>query len=135
MSKRLTDSQPSASGSSHEAAFLNYLRVEKGLASNSLEAYRNDLTKLRAFADQTQKTLPDLTRTDLSDFISGLTVGGLGARSIARTLVTVRNLYRFLLLDGVIKSDPTIGLESPKPPRRLPTFLNTEQVDPLAGRT
>src|SRR5688572_29694027 len=90
-----------------EPRFLSYLRVEKGLSQNTLVAYQNDLEKLSRFAKEREKDLLSLERDDVKDFIKHLHQSGLEARSIARTLVTVRNLYKFLLLDGFLKRDPS----------------------------
>jgi integrase/recombinase XerD len=133
MSKRMPTRQPVTSDASVrlEQAFLSYLRVEKGLADNTIAAYRNDLAKLRAFAAINEKELTELSRVDLVGFAEHLQARALGARSIARTLVTVRNLYRFLLLDGHLDRDPSAGMESPKPWRHLPKYLSKAQVERL----
>src|SRR5258705_8708318 len=83
-----------------ERNFLSYLRVERGLSSNTLAAYKSDLDKLRSYASAIGKDLLSIERNDITDFIQVLSNSGLEARSIARALVTVRNLYRFLMLDG-----------------------------------
>lgn len=114
-----------------ESRFLGYLRVERGLSNNSLIAYQNDLTKISAFAAARNKDLLSLERTDLMEFIRHLHESGLEAKSVARTLVTVRNLFKFLLLDGLIKRDPSENLESPKSWQSLPKFLIAEEVESL----
>jgi integrase/recombinase XerD len=114
-----------------ETSFLDYLRVEKGLSQNTLIAYENDLEKLVRFAEQRGKDLSSLERRDLTDFIQHLNESGLEPRSIARTLVTVRNLYKFLLLDGRLNRDPSANLESPKSWQSLPKFLIPEEVERL----
>lgn len=114
-----------------ESLFLNYLRVERGLSQNSLIAYRNDLDKIVGFATSIGKDLLTLERDDLARFIKHLNETGLEPKSIARVLVTVRNLYKFLLLDGYIKRDPSANLESPKSWQSLPKFLIAEEVERL----
>ena len=114
-----------------EESFLDYLRVEKGLSQNTLIAYRNDLEKLSRFADEHGKDVLSVERDDLKSFIQHLHNTGLEARSIARALVTVRNLYKFLVLDGHLKRDPSANLESPKSWQSLPKFLVSEEVDRL----
>ncbi len=111
--------------------FLNYLRVEKGLSQNSLSAYRNDLNKLIQFVDSIGKDLLSIERDDLTKYIQHLNKTGLEPRSIARALVTVRNLYRFLVVDGHLKRDPSANLDSPKSWQSLPKFLLAEEVDRL----
>jgi integrase/recombinase XerD len=114
-----------------EPRFLSYLRVEKGLSQNTLVAYQNDLEKLSRFAKEREKDLLSLERDDVKDFIKHLHQSGLEARSIARTLVTVRNLYKFLLLDGFLKRDPSENIETPKSWQSLPKFLIREEVESL----
>ena len=116
-----------------EESFLDYLRVEKGLSQNTLIAYRNDLEKLSRFADERGKDLLSVEREDLQNYIQQLHKTGLEARSIARALVTVRSLYKFLVLDNHLKRDPSANLESPKSWQSLPKFLVSEEVDRLLG--
>jgi integrase/recombinase XerD len=114
-----------------EPRFLNYLRVEKGLSQNTLIAYQNDLEKLSLFAKERGKDLLSLEREDIKEFIKHLHKSGLEAKSIGRTLVTVRNLYKFLLLDNLLKRDPSINIETPKSWQSLPKFLIREEVESL----
>jgi integrase/recombinase XerD len=114
-----------------ETLFLNYLRVERGLSENSLIAYKNDLDKLVSFAGSLKKDLLTIERDDLVKFIQHLHKLGLEPKSVARSLVTVRNLYKFLVLDGIIKRDPSANLESPKSWQSLPKFLLTDEIERL----
>lgn len=115
-------------------AFLDYLRVERGLSANTLEAYGRDLEKLKGFSEAGQRDLLTLERQDLVDFIQVLREGGLDWRSIGRVLVTVRNFYKYLLLDGFRKTDPTVHLPTPKSASELPHFLTIEEVDRLLAQ-
>ncbi|MBI4751578.1 MAG: site-specific tyrosine recombinase XerD [Acidobacteria bacterium] len=115
-------------------AFLDYLRVERGLSVNTLEAYGRDLEKLKGFSDARQRDLLTLERQDLVDFIQVLREGGLDWRSIGRVLVTVRNFYKYLLLDGFRKTDPTVHLPTPKWASELPHFLTVEEIDRLLAQ-
>lgn len=114
-----------------QKSFLNYLRVERGLSSNTIESYKLDLDKLRRHAESRGKALEALEPDDLKSFIEALHVSGLGARSMARALSTVRNLYRFLLLDGRLKRDPSVNIETPQSWHPLPKFLTAEEVEML----
>jgi integrase/recombinase XerD len=111
--------------------FLNYLRVERGLAANTLEAYARDLEKLRRFAAERAREPLTLERSDLVAFLERLFQSGLDARSVERTLVTVRNFFKFLVLDGHRKTDPTVALGQPKSWQTLPKFLALEEVEAL----
>src|SRR5687768_13340067 len=114
-----------------DESFLDYLRVERGLSPNTLIAYRHDLEKLSRFADDNGKNLLSIERDDLKMFIQHLHKTGLEPRSIARALVTVRSLYKYLVLDGHLKRDPSANLDTPKSWQSLPKFLITEEVDRL----
>jgi integrase/recombinase XerD len=112
-------------------AFINYAQVERGLSKNTLAAYRRDLTKFVAFAKKGKIALTETTRDDIVDFLAGLYRKGLDARSVARHLVSIRNLFRFLVIDAIIQDDPTINLESPKIRMTLPSYLSVAEVDKL----
>lgn len=111
--------------------FLNFLRVEKGLSANTINAYRVDLEKLARFAESLGKDLQSLESADLSAFIQSLRRAGLDPKSAARAVVAVRGFYKFLLLDGHIRRDPSANLESPKSWQSLPKFLLPEEVEKL----
>lgn len=114
-----------------ENRFFNYLRVERGLSANTLVAYKNDIEKLNHFADTIGKDLVSLEREDLVKYTQHLHKSGLEPKSVARALVTTRNLFKFLLLDGLLKRDPTTNLESPKSWQSLPKILSAEEVERL----
>ena len=108
--------------------------MEKGLAENTLLAYGRDLGKFAAFAAERGKSLEELGRGDILDFLESLYRGGLDSRSVARHLVTLRNFFRFALREGLIEADPAEHLQSPKIRSRLPTFLTVEEVDRLMAQ-
>jgi integrase/recombinase XerD len=117
--------------SAKEERFLSYLRVERGLSSNTLLAYRRDLSKLRRFALAQDKDVLSLQADDLARFMRSLHTQGLAPKSIARTLVAVRGFYKFLIQDGYLKLDPSVNIESPKSWQSLPRFLAPEEVERL----
>ncbi|HQR37535.1 MAG TPA: site-specific tyrosine recombinase XerD [Blastocatellia bacterium] len=111
--------------------FLSYLRVERGLSPNTLEAYERDLKKLMRFAERREREIVTIERADVMAFIRELREAGLEPQSLARTLVTVRNLYKFLILDGHIHHDPTVNIETPRSWQTLPKFLTRDEIDRL----
>ena len=111
--------------------FLNSLRVEKGLSENTLNAYRRDITKFSEFAAKRGAGTKDVERSDVVDFLASLYRRGLDSRSVARHLVTIRNFFRFLMMEDVIDDDPTATIESPKFRQSLPQFLSIEEVNRL----
>jgi integrase/recombinase XerD len=111
--------------------FMNYLRVEKGLASNTIYAYRRDIAKFAAFAEGRRLGIRAVRRDDIVDFLGSLYRQRLDSRSVARHLVTIRHFFRFALTEGFIDEDPAANIESPKFRQSLPEFLSLEEVERL----
>jgi len=113
------------------ARFLDYIRIEKGLAANSVESYRRDLLGFQAHACREGKTPAAIARADLRRFFAGLYRRGLSPRSVARHLVSLRNFFRFLAEEGSVVSDPTQDLDAPHIGQRLPKHLTAGEVESL----
>jgi integrase/recombinase XerD len=114
--------------------FLTHVKVEKGLAVNTVAAYRRDLAKFNAFAQKRKLTLDAVNRDDLVDFLAGMYREKLESRTVARHLVTLRNFFRFAQIQELITADPSEHLESPKIRRTLPGYLKLEEVDRLLAQ-
>jgi integrase/recombinase XerD len=110
-------------------AFLNYCRIEKGLARNSIESYRTDLKRFESFV-ATGRAESDATEL-LRRYLDSLYTAGMASRSIARHITTLRNFYRFLLQEGQITSDPTVLLILPRQWQNLPNYLSLDQINRL----
>jgi integrase/recombinase XerD len=109
-------------------AFLDFCRVEKGLAANSLSAYRTDLQRLIANIEAP----PEHAAADrLGAYVESLYKAGISARSVARHIATMRNFYGFLAREGTIARDPTEFLTAPRRWSTLPKYLNREEVERL----
>lgn len=115
----------------HIREYLLYLQVEKGLAGNSVVSYRHDLAQLKAWADKLQREPHLLDKSELTRHFMSLSREGLSPRSVGRAISTVRGFFRFLLLDGHIKGDPTSELLAPQAGQKLPRFLTREEVELL----
>src|SRR5258708_14611471 len=111
------------------SAFLTHVKVEKVLSSKTVSAYMRDLVKFDAFARKRKLSLETISRDDLVDFLAGLYRQKLESRTVARQLVTLRNLFRFAQTQVLISVDPCINLESPKIRRTLPGYLRVEEVE------
>jgi len=116
------------------ASFLTHVRVEKGLSSNTVAAYRRDLLKFDAFARKRKLSLEAVTRDDLVDFLAGLYRQKLESKTVARHLVTLRNFFRFAQIQELIPEDPSVNLESPKIRRNLPGYLRLEEIERLLNQ-
>jgi integrase/recombinase XerD len=116
-------------------SFLSYLRVEKALSQNTIDAYRRDLEKFSEFAAQRGLKKPaQVKRSEVVDFLGTLYARKLDARSVARHLVSLRQLFRFLLSEELISEDPVVTVESPKFRQSLPQFLSVEEVEKLLAQ-
>jgi integrase/recombinase XerD len=111
--------------------FVSYLKIEKGLAENSILAYQNDVDKLKEFAAASSKLPDQLSYDDLKQFLSTLFDLGLSARSQARIISGIKQFYGFLILENLTKVDPSELLEQPKLGRKLPEVLTIEEIDDL----
>ena len=113
------------------SSFLTHIRVEKGLASNTVSAYRRDLMKFSEFAQKRKLSVETVSRDALVDFLAGLYRQKLESKSVARHLVSLRNFFRFAQIQELVAEDPTVNLESPKIRRSLPGYLRLEEVERL----
>ena len=111
--------------------FLEHLVVERGLAQNSLDAYRRDLTRYTAYLRGRKRLPTALDRTVIPRYLLELREAGLSPRSVARHLSAIRQFHRFLVREGIVTEDPTAHLESPRPWRRLPGVLSSAEVERL----
>ncbi|HUA83546.1 MAG TPA: site-specific tyrosine recombinase XerD [Bryobacteraceae bacterium] len=117
-----------AADSARFESFLNFCRVEKGLAANSIASYRFDLER---FSSEIKLPASEILAEHVASYVDSLYRAGLSARSIARHITTLRNFYRFLAREGQIDRDPTEFLAAPKQWSTLPKYLNHQEVDRL----
>jgi integrase/recombinase XerD len=113
--------------------YLSYLRVEKGLAKNSLSAYERDLAKLKAWAEKNGFAIESLTRQDLREWLIDLGRTKLTDNSKRRMVSALRGFYKFLMIDGHLKNNPAENLDLPQKGLYLPKFLNQAEMDILLG--
>ncbi len=117
--------------------YLEHVAVERGLATNTLAAYRRDLTRYAGFLAGRGVTEPNqVAEVHVSDFLAAIRTGEDGATqltasSAARTLVAVRGLHRFLALEGLTTDDPARHVRPPAPPKRLPKAMSVDDVTRL----
>src|ERR1700739_1883956 len=109
--------------------FLDYLRIEKGLAPLSISAYTTDILQFSEFLEKRKCLLLTARRTDVRDFLQQLFSHQVDGRSVGRKLSALRHLYRYLLLDKRIEHDPTLNIESPRQWKVLPKSLARDEVE------
>lgn len=111
--------------------YLSYCRVEKGLASNSIDSYENDISKLRAWADRNGLGLLTISRDDLREWLIDLGTQKLSESSRRRLISAVRGFYKFLMFEGHVEKNPADDLISPQKGVYLPRFLNSGEIEML----
>ena len=123
--------QPASSFEDALRLFLEYLTVEKGLARNTVQSYERDVRKLAAHLKAGRTPLPRVTEDVLTGFVRKASQAGLSARSLARLISALRSFFRFLVLSGFVKRDPSARLTTPSTWLALPKFLTVEEVEAL----
>ena len=118
------------------SGFLDYLRIEKGLARLSIAAYTTDIGQFAEFLEKRKRALLTARRSDVREFLQQLFSNRVDGRSVGRKLSAFRHLYRYLLLDKRIEHDPTLNIESPRQWKVLPKSLARDEVEAtLQGRS
>jgi integrase/recombinase XerD len=113
------------------ADFLNFVRVEKRLAANTAQAYRRDLYRFADYLGGRDAAPLEARRVQVQEYLGELTRLGMGERSVARHMATLRGFYRFLLQEKRVSEDPTLNLASPRVWKTLPKYLAVEEVEKL----
>jgi len=111
--------------------YLNYLKLERGLSQNSLEAYKRDIEKLEQFLKPKRLPVQRASSQDLQVFIRELGEIGLERTSITRIISGLRGFFKFLLIERIVVSDPTENLELKSVRRKLPEVLSIEEVEAI----
>jgi integrase/recombinase XerD len=117
--------------------FLSFAEFEKGLSRNSIESYRRDLALWRRFCDARKLDPAAVTTEDITSYLEALRTGRAPAprpyqpSSVARMLVSVRGLYRFLAREERIPADPTTSIGTPKKPRSIPKAISIDEIERL----
>lgn len=110
--------------------FFNYLAVEKGRSSNTIEAYKRDLTRYISYLKDKDIAAPDeITVQLLREYMMGLM--GMSIASVKRNISSIRHFHKFILREGIAASDPTLHLETPRGWKRLPRTLSFTEVEEL----
>lgn len=111
--------------------FVSFLKIERGLAENSIFAYQNDVKKLMDFCESYDLSPKDVTANHLKKFVKELYDLQLSARTQSRIISGIKQFYYFLVLEGEIKNDPSELIETPRIGRKLPVYLTIDEVNDL----
>jgi len=134
VSSQETDSTKLTEIEDRVSVFLDYLRVEKGSAANTVESYGRDLAKFSRFLDKRGQQLQDVGPIVIREFLALLDRQGLESRTIARQVVALRHFFRYLRRESLIASNPTENLESPRIWSVLPKYLSGEEIERLLAQ-
>jgi integrase/recombinase XerD len=111
------------------SSFLDYLRIEKGLAPLSVSAYTTDICQFSEFLEKHKRLLLTARRADVREFLQQLFSHQVDGRTVGRKLSALRHLYRYLLLDKKLEHDPTLNIESPRQWKVLPKALARDEME------
>jgi integrase/recombinase XerD len=114
-------------------SYIRHLTIERGVAKNTISAYRRDLRRYLEFLEERNiDAIDQINELTVQDFATKLvSVGGLSATSVARVLAGVRGVHKYWLLENLTNSDPAASVKPPKAPRRLPKAITVSQVETL----
>src|SRR6202048_3572797 len=111
------------------SGFLDYLRIEKGLAPLSISAYTTDILQFAEFLAKRKRLLLTARRNGVREFLQQLFAHQVDGGSVGRKLSALRHLYRYLLLDKKIDHDPTLNIDSPRQWKVLPKSLARDEME------
>ena len=115
----------------HLSELMQYLRVDKGLAANTLMAYTRDLSLFFRFIEENSLTLETVAHENITDFLWAQKKTGKSPATLIRYIESIRQLYRFLISESRMENDPTIILDLRRRPERWPTVLAVHEMNRL----
>ncbi len=111
--------------------FLEFLENDKKLSSNTLQSYKRDITQYQEYIDKNGLNYLKIDNEDIDKYFESLKALNKKTSTISRNLATIRSFYQFLLRTKKIKKDPTIGVQSPKVEKKVPSILTSKEVELL----
>lgn len=115
--------------------FIDYLKNEKELSSNTLESYNRDIVQFNGYVNRNNiEEITEVNKTLIITYLIHLQKKGKATSTISRNLASLRSFYQYLLNEGLITKDPTINLQSPKQEKKLPNILTTREVEILLNQ-
>ena len=113
--------------------FLKILKIEKGLAENSILSYKRDLAKYHAFIENRQRidNIANVSQRNLRAYVRYLNAENISPNSIKRAISCIRNYHQFLVSEGKMDNNPALQIDTPKVARKLPSVLSVEEIDKI----
>lgn len=112
-------------------SFLDFIKIEKKLSNNTLESYRRDIFQYQEYINEKKLSFKKVTNTDILDYLKYLQKLNKKASTISRHLASLRLFYQYLLMNKIVKGDPTNGIQSPKIEKKAPNILSSQEVSLL----
>ena len=111
--------------------FLEFLENDKKLSSNTLQSYKRDITQYQEYIDKNGLNYLKIDNEDIEKYFEYLKAMNKKTSTISRNLATIRSFYQFLLRTKKVKNDPTVGVQSPKVEKKIPSILSSQEVELL----
>ena len=111
--------------------YLEYLEIERGLSNNTIDAYRRDLSY---FLDICNCDLDSIQRSHINNFILNLRENNYSPTSVMRKIASLRGFFKWLCINGHCKTNPTLTLEQPKVPKKLPKVLSVQEIETILNQ-
>ncbi len=112
-------------------SYLTYIKVEKQLADNTIESYKNDITIFTRFLEKEDKDVTQTTKNDIEDFLEELYDREYNENSVAHIITSLKSFYKYLILEKYTNDSPMINIHSPKLERKLPVYLTFKEIEAL----
>jgi integrase/recombinase XerD len=114
------------------AEYLDFLDVEKGLSQNTIDAYNRDLSDFLNFCEK--EDLGEIQRTQINSYIRNLHENKYSPTSIMRKIASLRGFFKWASANEIIKTNPTLTLEQPKVPQRLPKVISPQEIEEILNQ-
>jgi integrase/recombinase XerD len=111
--------------------FIDFMEVERGVSSNTIQAYKRDIEKFTGYLRKVKKGLSGVSREDVTDFLMRLKKEGLQAATIARNLASLKTFWKFLVMERIVSENVLAVIETPKTWKHIPDVLNRQEVEKL----
>ena len=116
--------------------YENYLKIEKSLSSNSVDAYIRDINKMDGFFnnEDSSKKITSISHENFQNYLSQLNEQKINARSQSRVISSIRSFFKYLMIEKIIDNNPSELLENPKTGKKLPEFLTIDEIDLMVSQ-
>jgi len=115
-------------------SYISYLAGARGFSLNTIDAYEGDIKQFTGFVASRGRKIKQIDRPDITAFIQYISKLGVATTTLARKISSLKNFFKFLIEEGLIKEDPTLAIESPRIVRRLPSVLEVKEIEKILAQ-